>query len=194
MNNQRKPMVLVFAGPNGSGKSTITEYFEIVGRYTNADDMVRTSFISNEEAAIKLMNSCNQADELRYESIRQKEDFTFETVLSSEYKIRILRAAKEAGYFIKCVFVLTASADLNVARVRSRASLGGHDVDPGKVRERYRKSLSNISVLMEICDILHVYDNTNSKPVRIVRKHKDDITIYPNKDWSEAALLSLING
>jgi predicted ABC-type ATPase len=57
LNNQRKPMVLVFAGPNGSGKSTITEYFEIVGRYTNADDMVRTSFISNEEAAIKLMNS-----------------------------------------------------------------------------------------------------------------------------------------
>ena len=57
MNNQRKPMVLVFSGPNGSGKSTITEYFEIVGRYTNADDMVRTSFISNEEAAIKLMNS-----------------------------------------------------------------------------------------------------------------------------------------
>ena len=139
-------------------------------------------------------SSCNQADELRYESIRQKEDFTFETVLSSEYKIRILRAAKEAGYFIKCVFVLTASADLNIARVRSRASLGGHDVEPGKVRERYRKSLSNISVLMEICDILHVYDNTNSKPVRIVRKHKDDITIYPNKDWSEAALLSLING
>ena len=104
------------------------------------------------------------------------------------------RSAKDAGYFIKCVFVLTASPDLNVARVRSRAALGGHDVDPKKVRERYRKSLSNISVLMEICDILHVYDNTNSKPVRIVRKHKEDITIYPNKDWSETALLSLING
>ena len=56
--------------------------------------------------------------------------------------------------------------------------------------KKYRKSC----LLMEICDILHVYDNTNSKPVRIVRKHKDDITIYPNKDWSEAALLSLING
>ena len=141
LNDQRKPMVLIFAGPNGSGKSTITEYFEIVGRYTNADDMVRTSFISNEKAAV-------QADELRYESIRQKEDFTFETVLSSEYKIHILRAAKDAGYFIKCVFVLTASPDLNVARVRSRAALGGHDVDPKKVRERYRKSLSNISVLI----------------------------------------------
>ena len=184
-------MVLVFAGPNGSGKSTITEYFEIVGRYTNADDMVRTSFISNEEAAIKLMNSDMSL------SVKKKISHLRLFCLQSTrfaYKIRILRAAKEAGYFIKCVFVLTASADLNVARVRSRASLGGHDVDPGKVRERYRKSLSNISVLMEICDILHVYDNTNSKPVRIVRKHKDDITIYPNKDWSEAVLLSLING
>ena len=47
----------------------------------------------------------------------------------------------------RALFVLTASADLNIARVRSRASLGGHDVEPGKVRERYRKLLSNISVL-----------------------------------------------
>lgn len=36
----KKPMVLVFAGPNGSGKSTITQYFETVGSYTNADDVV----------------------------------------------------------------------------------------------------------------------------------------------------------
>lgn len=64
-----------------------------------------------------------------------------------------------------------------------------HDAH-SSINNKYRKSC----LLMEICDILHVYDNTNSKPVRIVRKHKDDITIYPNKDWSEAALLSLING
>lgn len=40
----RKPMVLVLAGPNGSGKSTITAFFEKVGKYTNADDIV-TSYI-----------------------------------------------------------------------------------------------------------------------------------------------------
>ena len=43
LSDARKPMVLVFAGPNGSGKSTITEYFEVVGQYTNADDMVRVT-------------------------------------------------------------------------------------------------------------------------------------------------------
>lgn len=36
----KKPMLLVLAGPNGSGKSTITHFFETVGAYTNADDVV----------------------------------------------------------------------------------------------------------------------------------------------------------
>lgn len=48
----KKPMVLFFAGPNGSGKSTITQYFDIVGEYTNADDMVKTVGMSNAVAAV----------------------------------------------------------------------------------------------------------------------------------------------
>lgn len=39
----RKPMVLVMAGPNGSGKSTITQFFEKVGKYTNADASINVS-------------------------------------------------------------------------------------------------------------------------------------------------------
>ena len=49
--SDRKPMVLVLAGPNGSGKSTITRFFDIVGIYTNADDMVAATGMSNEDAA-----------------------------------------------------------------------------------------------------------------------------------------------
>ena len=67
--SERKPMILVLAGPNGSGKSTITQYFDIVGTYTNADDMVAATGMSNQEAAIL-------ADEKRYHSIEIKEDFT----------------------------------------------------------------------------------------------------------------------
>ena len=44
----KKPMILVFAGPNGSGKSTITQYFDKIGTYTNADDMVAAVGINNE--------------------------------------------------------------------------------------------------------------------------------------------------
>ena len=180
----RKPMILCLAGPNGSGKSTITQYFEKVGVYTNADDVVSATGLSNEEAAILV-------DKKRYESIDAKESFSFETVLSSNYKLDILEKAKAEGYFIKCVFVLTTDPLINVARVQARVAAGGHDVDKEMIVQRYYKSLGNIKRLMELCDILHVYDNTE-EPVRIIRKHKEDISIFPNELWSEEKLLELI--
>ena len=180
----RKPMVLVLAGPNGSGKSTITTFFEKVGKYTNADDIVASTGMDNMEAAIL-------ADKMRYESIEKKEDFTFETVLSSDYKLEILRKAKKEGYFIKCVFVLTIDPQINIVRIKSRVAAGGHDVEKSKVIDRYYKSINNIKKLLDICDIMHVYDNTDT-PQRIIRKHKEDLSIYPNEYWSEQDILNLL--
>lgn len=90
--SEKKPMILVLAGPNGSGKSTITQYFDKIGAYTNADDIVAATGMSNQEAA-------EFVDRKRCEAIENSEDFTFETVLSSQYKIEILKKAKESGYF-----------------------------------------------------------------------------------------------
>ena len=180
----RKPMILVLAGPNGSGKSTITNFFEKVGKYTNADDVVATTGMDNMKAAVLV-------DKMRYDSIDKREDFTFETVLSSEYKLNILKKAKEEGYFIKCVFVLTVDPKINIARIESRVAAGGHNVESSKVIERYCKSINNIKKLLTICDIMHVYDNTET-PTRIIRKHKEDISIYPNEYWNEQDILELL--
>lgn len=180
----KKPMLLVLAGPNGSGKSTITQYFEVVGEYTNADDVVAVTGMSNEDAAVFV-------DKKRYASIASKEDFSFETVLSSKYKLDILEKAKVEGYFIKCVFVLTVDPLINVARVETRVASGGHDVDRGKIVARYYKSLANIKRLIDLCDILHVYDNTE-EPIRIIRKHKENFSIFPNELWTEDKILALI--
>ena len=182
----KKPMLLVLAEPNGSGKSTITQYFEIAGSYTNADEVVSATGMMNEEAA-------RFVDRKRYESIQAKEDFTFETVLSSNYKLDLLKKAKEAGYFIKCVFILTVDPTINIARVEARVASGGHNVNREKIVSRYYKALRNIKVLMEICDILHVYDNS-IEPVRIIRKHKEDISIFPNDLWTEDKILQLLDG
>lgn len=179
----RKPMILVFAGPNGSGKSTITQYFDKIGTYTNADDVVAATGISNEEAALSVGRK-------RYKSIENKEDFTFETVLSSHYSFDILKKAKAEGYFIKCIFVLTVDPEINISRVKTRVAAGGHDVKEIKIIERYHKSLKNIKELIEVCDILHVYDNS-IEPVRIIRKHKDDVSIFPNEYWTEEKILEL---
>ena len=59
-----------------------------------------------------------------------------------------------------------------------------------KIIERYHKSLKNIKELIEVCDILHVYDNS-IEPVRIIRKHKDDVSIFPNEYWTEEKILEL---
>lgn len=191
--DSRKPMLLVFAGPNGSGKTTIFQNFDRVGEYTNADDVVSSTGMDNKEAA-------EFVEKKRYDSIKRKSDFTFETVLSSDYSMNILREAKKSGYFIKCVFVLTSDPDLNVLRIKSRVALGGHDVERETVRKRFYKSLANIKELLSLCDILHVYDNTNDNTndkviaPRIIRKHKESITIFPNENWSEKEILSLIDG
>lgn len=139
--------------------------------------------MSNEEAAVLV-------DEMRYHSIDNKEDFTFETVLSSDFKLTILEKVKSEDYFIKCIFVLTSDVSVNISRVNSRVASGGHDVDKGKIISRYRKSIDNIKKLVQMCDILHVYDNTDT-PTRIIRKHKDDISIYPSDFWNAERIYSL---
>ncbi|MDR0458949.1 MAG: hypothetical protein LBG68_00590 [Coriobacteriales bacterium] len=45
------PQILVFAGPNGSGKSTVTQAWDKVGLYINADDIKKTRGCSDLEAA-----------------------------------------------------------------------------------------------------------------------------------------------
>ena len=172
----RLPEVVVFAGPNGSGKSTITRMAKIGGEYINADDIKRTTLCTDLEAAVK-------AEELRERMIVDRKDFTFETVLSTDRNLLLLQRAKEKGYFIRGIYVLTCNADINVARVNAREALGGHGVPEEKIRSRYDKALALIPKFVEICDILHIYDNTQ-EPFRIFKKRKDVYYRWNNQYWS----------
>ncbi|WP_297569847.1 zeta toxin family protein [uncultured Anaerovibrio sp.] len=177
LNNTIKlPEVVVFAGPNGSGKTTITRMAKVVGDYINADDIKRTTLCSDLEAAVK-------AEELREKMIAEQKDFTFETVLSTERNLLLLKKAKENGYFVRGIYVLTSNVNINVARVHARKALGGHGVPEDKIRSRYIKALKLIPELVDICDILHVYDNTK-EPFRIFKKRKTVCYRWCNQYWS----------
>lgn len=175
-NAVRLPEVIVFAGPNGSGKSTITQMAKVGGEYINADDIKRTTLCTDLEAAVK-------AEELRERMINDKKDFTFETVLSTDRNLLLLQKAKEKGYFVRGIYVLTSNVDINVARVQAREALGGHGVPEEKIRSRYDKALALVPRLVEICDILHIYDNTR-EPFRIFKKRKDKYYHWENQYWS----------
>lgn len=133
----RLPEVIVFAGPNGSGKSTITRMATIRGEYINADDIKRTTLCTDLEAAIK-------AEELRERMIVDRKDFTFETVLSTDRNLLLLQRAKEKGYFIRGIYVLTCNADINIVRVNAREALGGHGVPEEKIRPSHTAECTRI--------------------------------------------------
>ncbi len=180
LQTSKKPEIIVFAGPNGSGKTTITSLAKTIDPYINADEIKRTNHCSDMDAALT-------AEQMREECVRKKLSFTFETVLSTERNLNLLRRAKEAGYFIRCIYVLTSDPEINVMRVESRCADGGHDVPVEKIRSRYYKALDLIAQLVDVCDIVHIYDNT-SVPFRIFKKRKDVCYSWPNRYWSKSRI------
>ena len=57
------------------------------------------------------------AEKQMEEHIKQMDEFCFETVLSTERNLLLLKKAKKKGYFIRCYYVLTADPMINVWRV-----------------------------------------------------------------------------
>ena len=174
--NQHLPEVIVFAGPNGSGKSTIAKMARIEKPYINADDIKRATNCTDLEAA-------ELAEDMRETALAMKKNFTFETVLSTERNLNLLKRAKESGYFVRCIYVLTANPSINVLRVESRAASGGHYVPEDKIRGRYDKALALVPELVKVADVMHIYDNTNL-PFRIFKKRKTEMFYWKNQFWS----------
>lgn len=111
----------------------------------------------------------------------------FPTVLSTDRNLKLLKKAKEKGYFLRCIYVLTDNPEINIARVRMRESMGGHGVPEEKIKSRYQKALKLIPELIKLCDIVHIYDNTTS-PYRIFKKRKNIYYHWENKYWSYSIL------
>jgi len=182
--NMSNPLVLVFAGPNGSGKSTITRLLPSNGVYINADELQKEYALTDLEAAQK-------AEALRNRLVEKKADFTFETVLSTERNLLLLRKAKENGFEIQCVYVLTCNADINVARVKGRVREGGHNVPEDKIRSRYRKALKLLPQVIDVCDKILIYDNSVA-PLLIFKRDANGEEYYPTETWPLKKLKNLV--
>ena len=182
--SSERPVVLVFAGPNGSGKSTITRSLTVFGTYINADDLKKEYGLTDLEAA-------RQAESLRNSLLEKHVDFSFETVLSTDRNLLLLEKTKNCGYEVQCIYILTCDENINVARVKARRISGGHDVPEEKIRIRYHRALTLLPKLIELCDKILVYDNSD-KPALVFRKEIAYSEIFPNKHWPEAELKKLL--
>lgn len=188
--SKRKPEITVFAGPNGSGKSTFTELLRPANiDYINADEIKKSLKCDDMEAA-------QIAEQQREDHLAKMQEFCFETVLSTERNLKLLRRAKEKGYFIRCYYILTVDPMINIQRVKSRVQSGGHDVPEEKIVSRYDKALELVSQIVEVSDIFHIYDNSADYPFRIFKRRKEEYFYDECPEWlkEDIELLTGING
>lgn len=138
-----------------------------------------------------LTEAAKRATALREKQVLHKKSFTFETVLSTTRNLKLLKKAKENGFFIRCIYILRVDPEVNVLRVRSRVASGGHDVPKDVIRKRYGKALELLPKLIKICDVCHIYDNTK-EPFRIFKKRKNELFFWESNLWKKEKILKLV--
>ena len=71
-----------------------------------------------------------------------------------------------------------------------RQSHGGHGVPTEKIRSRYAKCLKLLPELVEVCDVMHIYDNSK-EPFRIFKKRKTEYFFWENEFWDKTRIEEL---
>jgi predicted ABC-type ATPase len=161
------PKVVIIAGPNGSGKTTLTREFlarygiELPEAYINPDDLARQSREQKPEAkqAEIDVQAFKDARALRQEYREKSVAFAFETVFSHPSNLVDLQKLNDAGYDITLVVLMTNSPEINVERVAERVKLGGHNVNPDKIRRRYQRFASFLPLAVERATSVFVFDS-----------------------------------
>jgi predicted ABC-type ATPase len=100
------------------------------------------------------------ADFLRQKLLKRRVSFSFETVMSSPDKVALLEKAKSLGYQIYLYYIATDDPAINVARVKARVRLGGHDVPEDKILSRYARSLELLLPAIKHTHRAYLFDNS----------------------------------
>ena len=100
------------------------------------------------------------ADFLRQKLLEHNVSFTFETVMSHESKVGILKQAQALGYRTYLYYVATDDPEINISRVRTRVSQGGHDVRNDLIVSRYKRSIDLLFDAIHHTNRAYVFDNS----------------------------------
>lgn len=180
---------IVFAGVNGAGKSTLYRTFP------KFQDMPR---VNTDEILRSFGNWRIEADILKagkmavYELNRYLESgisFNQETTLCGKSIIRTIKSAKEKGYFVEMYYVGVDSPELAKKRIAYRVSGGGHGIPDSDVEKRYKETFENLRVVLPLCDLVSLYDNTEIFRRIVIYKNGVPVRISRNiPEWFEKAM------
>lgn len=147
----------IIGGVNGAGKSSLTGVLKTersdLGKIIDVDKLSLQygSFIEGGRAAIQMQENF----------IREGISFTQETTLSGQRPLRMIREAKEAGYFVRLFYVGISSVQEALRRIENRVSKGGHNIPEEDVVRRFNERNAALAKVLDYVDEAVLYDNEN---------------------------------
>ena len=105
------------------------------------------------------------ADFIRQKLVDNSTSFTFETVMSSDDKVKLLRQAQQCGFRTYLYYVATEDPIINISRVHHRVKMGGHAVPTDKVISRYYRSLDLLREAVRYTNRAYFFDNSSNTRV-----------------------------
>jgi len=113
-----------------------------------------------EKVAVNAYFASVATDFLRRKLLAKGMSFSFETVMSSIDKVQLLEMAQKLGYRTYLYYIATEDPAINLARVKARVSLGGHDVPENKIISRYGRSLDLLLEAVKRTNRAYLFDNS----------------------------------
>lgn len=176
----KHPCCHVFAGPNGAGKSIFAlEYLPTVAK---CSEFVNADMIAAGLAPLHPASAALRAGRLVLERIHElgkaRKDFGFETTLSGQSYLPLLRNLASGGFRIVLYYLWLPSSSFAARRVKGRVLMGGHTIPHKDIVRRYKRSLENLPQYFRVADEFYLFD-ASTTPVRLILSRTDaDETVH----------------
>ncbi|MEG0380039.1 MAG: zeta toxin family protein, partial [Eubacterium sp.] len=122
----------IIAGVNGVGKSSLTGVLkrekDDLGTIINVDEYAAKLMDPKLSQTIRNIQAGRLALTKIKECLKNHQNFTQETTLSSHQPIKTAQKALEEGYKIELYYIGLDSSKQSVDRVKNRVENGGHDI------------------------------------------------------------------
>lgn len=175
---------ILLAGPNGSGKSSAFPKLNLEGEWVNADEIAKV-LPDIDDGKSRERRASEAALRRIAELIEARQSFVFETTLSSQQSLRLMRDAKAAGFTVGLYYTALDSVETNIERVRQRVLKGGHDIPEGDIRRRHRGSLAKLSEALKIADEVVLVDNSGLEPHEVFVITSGEVQSFDIDDTQE---------
>jgi predicted ABC-type ATPase len=184
------PTFTVIAGANGCGKSTLTRWAKAFFQQSAVLDPDAIAVERQAESNTKLSDIEAGKEVIRSANafLTAKISFSVETTLSGGTYLRMLARASRLGYRTRLFYIGTENVDINIARVKARVLMGGHDVPIVDQLRRYPRSFKNLLTAISLADVCVLFDNSTDAGHRIVGLKlmgKEMFPVEPLPVWAE---------